>query len=139
MSGRAWKWALISAPMALSVSACVGWGGYPHAQNVRASQLVGTWRSQDCDTTLTLKADGSASAAGIPTDMDLDGRTVDSLSGAGTWDIHESGAEQELDVTIENEETPFNLYRDNGHLVVGLSVGDPDDMNSCVLTRHSTG
>ncbi|WP_142146289.1 hypothetical protein [Streptomyces sp. SLBN-31] len=139
MNGRAWKWALISAPMALSVSACIGWGGYRQAQNVRASRLVGTWRAQDCDTTLTLRPDGSASAAGIPTDMDLHGKTVDSLSGDGTWDMYESGAEQELDVTMGNEETPFNLCLDKGHLMVGLTVGDPDDMNWCVLTGHSAG
>ncbi|MFD8307113.1 hypothetical protein ACFV29_32945 [Streptomyces sp. NPDC059690] len=137
MNSRAWKWALISAPMALSVSACVGWGGYPQAKNVHASQLVGTWRAQDCDTTLTLKADGSASATGIPTDMDLNGKVLHRLSGDGTWDIYESGAEQELDVTVKDEETPFNFYRDKGHLVVGLTVGDPDDMNRCVLTRQS--
>lgn len=136
MNSRIWKWALISAPMALSVSACMGWGGYPPAKNVHDSQLVGTWRARQCDTTLTLNPDGSATATGIPTDMDLSGKIRHRISGDGTWKIYKSGAEQELDVTIGHDETPFDLYRDNGRLVVGLAVGDPDDMNWCILTRH---
>ncbi len=137
MNSRAWKWALISAPMALSVSACMGWGGYPPAKNVHDSQLIGTWRARECDTTLTLNPDGSASATGIPTEMHLDGKVTQRASGDGTWEIYKSGAEQELDVTIGDEETPFDLYRDNGRLLVALTVGDPDDMNWCTLTRHS--
>ncbi|MGW7378732.1 hypothetical protein [Streptomyces sp. NPDC054794] len=137
MNSRAWKWALISAPMALSVSACMGWGGYPHAKDVHGSQLIGTWRARKCDTTLTLRPDGSASATGIPTDMDLNGKITQRHSGDGTWGIYESGAEQELDVTIGDEETPFDLYQDKRRLVVGLTVGDPDNMNWCILTRHS--
>ncbi|GGU75362.1 hypothetical protein GCM10010260_04280 [Streptomyces filipinensis] len=137
MNSRAWKWALISAPMALSVSACTGWGGYPQAKNVHDSQLIGTWRAGDCGTTLTLRPDRSASATGIPADMDLNGKITRRLSGDGTWEIHKSGAGQELDVTIGDEETPFGLYRDKGRLSVGLTVGDPDDMNWCTLTRHS--
>ncbi|WP_157857778.1 hypothetical protein [Streptomyces durhamensis] len=137
MNSRSWKWALISAPMALSVSACMGWGGYPQAKNVHDSELIGTWRARDCDTTLTLRPDRSASAAGIPTETDLNGKITRRLSGDGTWAIYTSGAEQELDVTIGDEETPFDLYRDKGRLSVGLTVGDPDEMNWCTLTRHS--
>ncbi|QTD95807.1 hypothetical protein [Streptomyces cyanogenus] len=134
MDSRAWKRALILVPVALSVSACMGWGGYPPAKNVHNSQLIGTWRTRDCDTTLVLKPDGSASATGIPADTDLNGKITRRLSGDGTWEIYKSGAEQELDVTVGDEETPFDLYRDKGRLVVGLTVGDPDSMNWCILT-----
>jgi hypothetical protein len=137
MNGRAWKWALISAPVALSVSACMGWGGYPHAKNVHGSQLIGTWRARECDTTLTLNPDGSASTTGIPTEMKLDGKVTQRVSGDGTWEIDESGAEQQLDVVMGDQHTPFDLYRDNGRLLMALTVGDPDDMNWCTLTRHS--
>ncbi|MDT0469919.1 hypothetical protein [Streptomyces gibsoniae] len=88
-------------------------------------QLIGTWRAQDCDTTLALHRDGSASVTGIPTEMDLDGKVTQRVSGDGTWEIYKSGAEQELDVTIGDEGTPFDLYRDKGRLLVGLTVGDP--------------
>jgi hypothetical protein len=137
MNSRAWKWALISAPMALSVSACMGWGGYPPAKNVRDSQLIGSWHARDCDTTLTLNRDGSASVTDMPTEMDLDGKVTHRVGGDGTWEIDKSGAKQKLDVTIGDEITPFDLYRDKGRLLVGLTVGDPDDMNWCVLTKHS--
>ncbi|MFF3634822.1 hypothetical protein [Streptomyces sp. NPDC002250] len=137
MYSRAGKWALMSALTVLSVSACTGWGGYPPAKNVHGSQLVGTWRARDCDTTLTLKRDGSASVTGMPTEMDLDGKVTHRGGGDGTWEIDGSRAEQELDVTIGNETTPFDLYRDEGRLLVGLTVGDPDDMNWCVLTKRS--
>ncbi|MGW2446774.1 hypothetical protein [Streptomyces sp. NPDC001675] len=137
MYSRAGKWALMSALTVLSVSACTGWGGYPPATNVHGSQLVGTWRARDCDTTLTLKRDGSASVTGMPTEMDLDGKVTHRGGGDGTWEIDGARAEQELDVTIGNETTPFDLYRDDGRLLVGLTVGDPDDMNWCVLTKHS--
>jgi hypothetical protein len=115
----------------------MGWGGYPHAKNVHDSQLIGSWRARDCDTTLTLRPDQSASATGIPTDMDLNGKVTQRLSGDGAWEIYKSGAEQELDVTIGGETTPFDLYRDKGRLLVGLTVGDPDNMNWCTLTRQS--
>ncbi|MEU6665833.1 hypothetical protein [Streptomyces sp. NPDC046727] len=134
MSSRAWKWALVSAPMALAVSACMGWGGYPHAKNIHESQLIGTWRARKCDTTVTLKRDGSASATGIPTEMRLDGKITQRVSGDGTWKIDEFGAEQQLDLVIGDEHTPFDLYRDKGRLLVALTVGDPDDMNACILT-----
>ncbi|MEU2620178.1 hypothetical protein ABZ642_18950 [Streptomyces sp. NPDC007157] len=137
MSSRVGKWALISAPVALSVSACVGWGGYPHAKNVHESQLIGTWHARKCDTTLTLNPDGSASATGIPTEMQLNGKVTQRVTGDGTWEINESDDGQQLDVAIEDEHTPFDLYRDKGRLLVALTVGDPDDMNSCILTRHS--
>ncbi|MGW5434641.1 hypothetical protein ACWET9_47305 [Streptomyces sp. NPDC004059] len=137
MSSRAWRWALISAPMVLSVSACMGWGGYPPAKNVHESQLIGIWRARDCNTTLTLNRDGSASVTGMPTEMDLAGKATQRVSGDGTWEIDKSGAKQELDVTIRDEETPFDLYRNKGRLLVGLTVGDPDDMNWCALTKHS--
>uniref|UniRef100_A0AAU3I938 Lipoprotein n=1 Tax=Streptomyces sp. NBC_01393 TaxID=2903851 RepID=A0AAU3I938_9ACTN len=137
MNSRAWKRALVSASLALSVSGCVGWGGYPHAKNVHESQLIGTWRAQKCHTTLTLSAAGSASATGIPTEMELDGKVTQKVGGDGTWEIDESGDTQQLDVTIENQGTSFDLYRDKGRLLVGLTVGDPDDANWCVLTRQS--
>ncbi|MFE7172630.1 hypothetical protein [Streptomyces sp. NPDC057616] len=137
MNSRAWKWALVSAPVVLSVSACMGWGGYSPAKNVHDSQLIGTWHTRGCGATLTLQPNGSASATGIPTEMDLNGKVTKRVSADGTWEISESGAEQHLDVTLRDEETPFELYRDKGHLVVGLTVGDPDDANSCILTRHS--
>ncbi|MGW7259130.1 hypothetical protein [Streptomyces sp. NPDC054834] len=137
MNSRAWKWALMSAPMALSVSACMGWGGYPPAKNVHASQLIGIWRARGCDTTLALNPDGSASATGIPTEMDLDGKVAQRVSGDGTWEIDESGVERQLELVMEDQRTPFDLYRDKGRLLVALTVGDPDDMNSCLLTRHS--
>ncbi|MER5894840.1 hypothetical protein [Streptomyces sp. NPDC001876] len=137
MSGRAWKWALISVPVVLSVSACMGWGGYPHAKNVHDSQLVGTWRARECGTTLTLSPDGSASATGIPTEMELDGKVTRDVSGDGAWEIDGSGVEQQLEVDTGGGITLFDLYRDKGRLLVGLTVGDPDNMNWCVLTRHS--
>ncbi|MEU2925853.1 hypothetical protein ABZ636_12530 [Streptomyces sp. NPDC007251] len=126
----------MSAPMALSVSACMGWGGYPLAKNVHASQLIGTWHAADCEATLTLNPDGSASAAGIPTDTDLNGKVTQRISGNGTWEIDKSGGDEELDVTIRDEVTSFDLYRNDGHLLVALTIGDPDDMNWCVLTRQ---
>ncbi|MEU4083299.1 hypothetical protein ACWD4F_18655 [Streptomyces aureus] len=137
MNSRAWKWALISAPVVLSVSACVGWGGYPSAKNVHESQLVGTWRARECGTTVTLKPDGSASAVGIPTEMELDGKVTQKVGGDGTWRIDEFSDEQQLEVAVGNEYISFGLYRDKGRLLVGLTVGDPDDMNWCILTRHS--
>lgn len=137
MSSRAWKWALVSAPLVLLVSGCVGWGGYPHAKNVHEPQLIGTWRAQKCHATLTLNSDGSASATGIPTEMELDGKVTQAVGGDGSWKIDESGAAQQLDVTIEEQDTVFDLYRDKGRLLVGLTVGDPDDANWCVLTRQS--
>jgi hypothetical protein len=115
----------------------VGWGGYPHAKNVHESQLTGTWRAQECHTTLTLHSDGSASATGIPTEMELDGEVTQKVGGDGTWEIDESGDTQQLDVTTEDQVTSFDLYRDKGRLLVGLTVGDPDDANWCVLTRQS--
>jgi hypothetical protein len=136
MNSRAWKRALVSAPLVLSVSGCVGWGGYPHAKNVHESQLTGTWRAQECHTTLTLHSDGSASATGIPTEMELDGEVTQKVGGDGTWEIDESGDTQQLDVTTEDQVTSFDLYRDKGRLLVGLTVGDPDDANWCVLTRQ---
>ncbi|MFC8263691.1 hypothetical protein ACFUNF_40350 [Streptomyces sp. NPDC057291] len=139
MDSRAWKWALISAPVVLSVSACVGWGGYPLAKNVHESQLVGTWRARKCGTTVALKSDGSASATGIPTDTDveLDSKVTQRVSGDGTWGIDEFSGKQQLEVVVGNEHIPFDLYRDKGRLLVALTVGDPDDMNWCILTRHS--
>ncbi|MER6473216.1 hypothetical protein [Streptomyces collinus] len=137
MDGRAWKGALILAPVALSVSACVGWGGYPPAKNVHESQLVGTWRARKCGTSVTLKPDGSASATGIPTEMELDSKVTQRVSGDGTWGIDELSGEQLLEVVVGNEHIPFDLYRDKGRLLVGLTVGDPDDMNWCILTRQS--
>ncbi|GGW28755.1 hypothetical protein GCM10010503_00220 [Streptomyces lucensis JCM 4490] len=121
----------------LSVAACAGWGGYPHAKNVRTSQLVGTWRDRDCDTTLTLHADGSASVTGMPTEMALDHKVKHRLSGDGTWEIGEFGSEQQLEVAVGHVHTSFDLYRNEGRLLVGLIVGDPDDMNRCVMSRHS--
>ncbi|MEV5735567.1 hypothetical protein [Streptomyces sp. NPDC052292] len=137
MNSRAWKWALISAPLVLSVSACMGWGGYPVAKNVHESQLIGTWRAEDCDTTLTLSRDGSASVTGMPTEMNLDGKVTQRVSEDGTWEIDKAGAEQELDLNIKDEWTSFDLYRGKGRLLVGLTVGDPDNMNWCALTRDS--
>ncbi|MER7809446.1 hypothetical protein [Streptomyces sp900116325] len=137
MDSRAWKWALISAPVVLSVSACVGWGGYPPAKNVHESQLVGTWRARKCGTTVTLKPDGSASATGIPAEMELDHKVTQRVGGDGTWGVDEFSGEQQLEVVVDNEHIPFDLYRDKGRLLVGLTVGDPDDMNWCILTRHS--
>ncbi|MGV9903229.1 hypothetical protein ACWDU8_12220 [Streptomyces sp. NPDC003388] len=137
MNSRALKWALISAPLVLSVSACMGWGGYPVAKNVHESQLIGTWRAEDCDTTLTLNRDGSASVTGMPTEMNLDGKVTRRVSGDGTWEIDKAGAEQELDLNIKDEWTSFDLYRDKGRLLVGLTVGDPDNMNWCALTGDS--
>lgn len=137
MNSRAWKWALVSAPVVLSVSACMGWGGYAQAKNVHESQLIGTWHARDCGATLTLKPHGSASATGIPTEMDLNGKVTKRVSADGTWEISDADADQQLEVTLRDEETPFGLYRDRGHLVVGLTVGDPDDANRCILTRES--
>ncbi|MFE6760737.1 hypothetical protein ACFVDQ_45350 [Streptomyces sp. NPDC057684] len=139
MDSRAWKWALISAPVVLSVSACVGWGGYPPAKNVHESQLMGTWRDRECDTTLTLHPDGSASAAGIPTEMDpIHGTITQRVSGDGTWKIDKFGGEPQLDFAMGLEHIPFDLYRDEGRLLVGLTVGDPDSWGPCILTRRST-
>ncbi|MFD8425231.1 hypothetical protein [Streptomyces sp. NPDC059466] len=137
MNGRAWKWALMSIPAALSVCACTGWGGYPPAKNVHDSQLIGTWHARKCDTTLTLNPDRSASATGVPTEMELDGKVTQRVSGNGTWKIDDFGGEQQLDVVMGDEHTPFDLYRDKGRLLVALTVGDPDNANSCVLTRQS--
>ncbi|WP_327124762.1 hypothetical protein OG243_26105 [Streptomyces sp. NBC_01318] len=137
MNSQAWKWALIAAPVVLSVSACVGWGGYPPAKNVHESQLIGTWHAGKCDTTVTLDPDGSASAAGIPTEMELDGKVTQRVGGDGTWKVNEFGGEQQLDVITGNEVTTFDLYRDKGRLLVALTVGDPDSMNGCILTRRS--
>ncbi|MFE4683023.1 hypothetical protein ACFRNJ_19640 [Streptomyces sp. NPDC056721] len=137
MDSRTWKWALISAPVMLSVSACVGWGGYPPAKNVHNSQLIGTWSGRKCGTTVTLNPDGSASATGIPAEMELDLKVTQEISGDGTWKVNEFGGEQQLDVITGNEVTTFGPYRDKGHLLVALTVGDPDTMNWCILTRHS--
>ncbi|MFI0964077.1 hypothetical protein ACH4S8_22050 [Streptomyces sp. NPDC021080] len=137
MDSRAWKCALILAPVVLAVSSCVGWGGYPPAKNVHESQLVGTWRARKCGTTVTLKPGGSASATGIPTEMELSGKVTQRVGGDGTWRIDEFSGEQQLEVAVGNEYIPFGLYRDKGRLLVGLTVGDPDDMNWCILTRHS--
>ncbi|MFF7235654.1 hypothetical protein [Streptomyces collinus] len=137
MDSRAWKWALMVTPVVLSVSACTGWGGYPPAKNVHESQLVGAWRARKCGTSVTLKPDGSASATGIPTEMELDGKVTRRVSGEGTWGIDEFSGEQQLEVVVGNEHIPFDLYRDKGRLLVGLTVGDPDNMNWCVLTSQS--
>jgi hypothetical protein len=137
MHGRGWKLALIAAPAVLSVSACVGWGGYPPAKNVHESQLIGTWRARDCGTTVVLHPEGAASATGIPTEMELDSKVTHRVNGDGTWRIDEVGGEQQLDVAMGYEHISFDLYRDKGRLLVGLTVGDPDDMNWCVLTRQS--
>ncbi|MGW4434754.1 hypothetical protein ACWELO_03055 [Streptomyces sp. NPDC004596] len=139
MGGRAGKWVLLAAPVALSVSACMGWGGYPPATNVREAQLVGTWRARECAATVTLNADGTASLAGVPAEMGLDSRVTRRIDGRGAWEIDESDAGQELDVVVDDEATPFDLYRDNGRLVVGLTVGDPDEMNWCTFDRAGPG
>ncbi|MFF0186720.1 hypothetical protein [Streptomyces sp. NPDC005244] len=144
MNGRTWKWALVTAPIVLSVAACVGWGGYPPAKNVRESQLIGTWHNKKCDTTVTLNPDGSASAIGIPTEMELDHKVTHRVSGDGTWRIDEFSGEQQLDVKVKVQAASysalledFDLYRDKGRLLVALIVGDPDDDNWCILTRDS--
>lgn len=122
----------------LSVSACVGWGGYPPAKNVHESQLIGTWHARKCGTTVTLNRDGSASATGIPTEMDpIHGTVTQEVSGDGTWKIGEFSGEQQLDVLMGYELITFDLYRDKGRLLVALTVGDPDSMNWCILSRHS--
>ncbi|OIJ68343.1 hypothetical protein WN71_007940 [Streptomyces mangrovisoli] len=123
--------------MMMSVSACGGWGGYPAAKNVHESQLVGTWRDPDCGTEVTLKRDGSASATGIPTEMELDGKVTQKVGGAGTWEIGEFRGDQQLEVAAGDTYITFDLYSDKGRLLVGLTVGDPDDMNWCILTRKS--
>ncbi|MFE5009233.1 hypothetical protein ACFRJ3_32135 [Streptomyces sp. NPDC056696] len=144
MNGRTWKWALITTPLVLSVSACVGWGGYPPAKNVRESQLVGTWHARKCDTTVTLNPDGSASATGIPTEMEFDHKVTHRVSGDGTWGIEEFSGEQQLEVAVEvlaasysRLLVDFDLYRDKGRLLVALTIGDPDSDNRCILTKQS--
>ncbi|MFG2792750.1 hypothetical protein [Streptomyces sp. NPDC048419] len=42
------------------------------------------------------------SATSIPTEMDLNGKITKRVSG-GTWEMDESGAEQQLDVTLRDE------------------------------------
>jgi hypothetical protein len=64
----------------------MGWGGYPPAKDVHASQLIGTWHAADCKATLTLSRDGSASATGIPSEADLNGKVTHRISGDGTWE-----------------------------------------------------
>ncbi|MFC9672673.1 hypothetical protein [Streptomyces sp. NPDC056949] len=99
---------------------------------------MGTWSARKCGTTVTLNPDGSASATGIPAEVGLDHKVTQVISGDGTWKVNEFGGEQQLDVITNNEVTTFDLCRDKGHLLVALTVGDPDSMNWCILTRHST-
>lgn len=122
MHGRGWKLALIAAAAVLSVSACVGWGGYPPAKNVHESQLIGTWRARDCGTTVVLHPEGAASATGIPTEMELDSKVTHRVNGDGTWRIDEVGGEQQLDVAMGY--VALFMFSSSVCLPVWASVGD---------------
>lgn len=138
LNSQAWKWALIAAPVVLSVSACVGWGGYPCGEErPRVSAHRHLARRE-----VRHHGDLGSGRIGvrrrsIPTEMELDGKVTQRVGGDGTWKVNEFGGEQQLDVITGNEVTTFDLYRDKGRLLVALTVGDPDSMNGCILTRRS--
>ncbi|MER5382973.1 hypothetical protein ABT040_22270 [Streptomyces sp. NPDC002688] len=70
----------------------------------------------------------------------IHGTVTRRAGGDGTWKIDKFSREPQLDFAIGYEHIPFDLYQDKGRLLVGLTVGDPDDMddmNECILTRRS--
>ncbi|GAA2795289.1 hypothetical protein GCM10010441_20700 [Kitasatospora paracochleata] len=129
--------ALSCALLLLTGCAYLTGGLSPYGKDVTADQLTGSWTG-DCNSTLTINADLTASATDFPVAADSSTFTT-RVSGAGTWRIvprEKDGTPEKLDLTFDSKGNEVDFAQGpHGSLILSDQVGDPDLGIACRYTH----